>query len=245
MKHRLLCFVAALCAALLLACGSGNGVPLTNFPDLTATEGDAPLTLTAPTSKSPAPFSYTSSNPLVATVAGNVLTFVKPGTSSITASQPELGSYNPTSTSALLTVKVRVCTAPQVNQAGTCVTAPACTAPATLVGNVCVAPATAGSVVGRGVLAFMPVTRIDSWTNASAFCSTSTINGLTGWRLPLQAELTELAAAGVLAGQGWTLGATWTGSSALANAHNTVNLVSGAVVVGEADSNGAYVSCVR
>lgn len=244
MKNRLFLTLAALGAALLVACGSG-GVPLSNFPALTATEGDAPLTLTPPTSKSPAVFSYTSSDPQVATIAGNVVTFVKAGTSTITASQPELGSYNPTSISALLTVKVRTCTAPQVNQAGTCVTPPTCTAPAALTNNVCVAPATAGTFVSRNGLSFMPATRIDTWTNASAFCTTSTINGTTGWRLPIQAELTDLQASGALAGQGWSLGATWTSSSSLTGAHNTVNLSSGAVVANEVDGNGAYVSCVR
>lgn len=235
---------AILCAALLVACGSG-GVPLSNFPDLMTTEGDAPVTLTAPTSKSPAVFSYSSSNPQVATIAGNVLTIVKAGTSTITASQPELGSYNPTSITALLTVKERSCTAPQVNQGGTCVTPPTCTAPAALANGVCVAPATAGNFVLQGGVQFMPVTRIDTWTNANAFCTTSTINGSSGWRLPLQAELTQLAASGVLAGQGWTLGSTWTSSASAANAHNTVNLATGAVVNSEMDSNGAYVGCVR
>lgn len=245
MKNRLLFALAALLSTVLIACGGGGGVPLSNFPDFSATEGDAPVTLTAPTSKSPAVFSYTSSNPQVASIANNVVTFIKPGTSTITASQPELGSYNPTSISALLTVKERACTAPQVNQAGTCVTPPACTAPAVLLNNVCVAPTTAGNFVTRNGLLFMPATRIDTWTNASAFCSTSTINGKTGWRLPVQAELTDLYASNVLAGQGWILGATWTSAGSVASAYNTVNLATGAVVVNEMDGNGAYVTCVR
>ena len=189
MKNRLLSIFAAMCARLCwLPAAAVTASPLSNFPALTATEGDAPLTLTPPTSKSPAVFSYSSSNPQVATVNGNVLTFIKAGTSTITARQPELGSYNPTSIDALLTVKEKVCTAPQVNQGGTCVTPPTCTAPAVLTNNVCVAPATTGNFVGRNGLSFMPVTRIDTWTNASAFCSTSTINNLTGWRLPIQAR---------------------------------------------------------
>ena len=85
------------------------------FAAINATEGDAPITLTAPTSGSPAEFVFTSSNPQVATVQGNKLTILLVGTSTITAQQPQLGSYNPTSTSALLTVKARVCTAPAVN----------------------------------------------------------------------------------------------------------------------------------
>lgn len=245
MNKRLLLVLVSLVSALLLACGGGGGVPLSNFPALTATEGDAPLTLTAPTSKSPAVFSYSSSNPQVATIAGNVVTFVKAGTSTITASQPELGSYNPTSIAAQLTVKERTCTAPQVNQAGTCVTPPTCTAPATLSNNVCTAPTMAGNLVSRNGVTFSPATRIDTWTNASAFCSTSTINGQTGWRLPLQAELADLFSAGAVNGQNWVLGATWTNSGSVASAHNTLDLSSGVVNANVPDTNGAYVSCAR
>lgn len=243
MKYRLW-FACAALLSLLVACGSG-GVPLSNFPALSATEGDAPLTLTPPTSRSPAAFSYSSSDAQVATVDGNVLTFHKPGTSTITARQPELGNYNPTSISALLTVKVRVCTAPQVNQGGVCANPPTCTAPAALVNNVCVAPATAGNFVSFAGLKFMPVTRIDVWNNASAFCTTSTIDGQTGWRLPVQAELGQLATSGTLVGQGWTLGPAWASAGSVAGAHNTVNLGTGVVVANELDGNGAYVSCVR
>jgi hypothetical protein len=228
MKQAVTLLLAGLITAVLaVACG-GGGVPLSNFPALNATEGDAPLTLSAPSSKSPGAFSYTSSDPAVATVAGNILTIGKAGTSTITASQPEVGSYRPTSITALLTVKAR-----------------SCTAPAALSNNACVAPATTGNFVGSGALTFAPVTRLDTWSNASAFCSTSTINGQTGWRLPTQAELITLAAPGALSNAGWTLGATWSSSSSLVNAHDTVNLATAAVVSNTTDSSSAYVSCAR
>jgi hypothetical protein len=110
----------------LSACGGGHdGVTLGPFPNITATEGDAPIALTLPTSKSPGVFVITSSDPTVATVSSDYkLTVLKVGQATLTASQPEIGSYYPTSTSATLTVKERVCVAPQVKQGQICVTLP-------------------------------------------------------------------------------------------------------------------------
>lgn len=234
-----------LAVCVLAACGGGGGVMLGDFPAINATEGDAPVTLTAPTSKSPAAFVFSSSNPQVATVSGNKLTILLAGTSTITAQQPSMGSYNPTSTSALLTVKARVCTAPAVNQAGVCVTPPTCTAPATVQNGVCTAPAVTASFVTNNGRTFMPSTLIDTWANANAFCTTTTINSATGWRLPLQLELSELQASGVLTGKGWTLGKTWSSmAGTAASSHNAVNLMTG-MAGDESDGSGAYVTCVR
>lgn len=230
------------------------------FPDLTATEGDAPITLKAPQSKSPAAFVYASSNPKVATISGSRVTILLTGTTTITASQPALGSYNPTSTSALLTVSPRVCTAPATNQSGVCVTPVTCTAPsvnvngacmapciapATNQNGMCVAPLTAGSFVTQNGHSWMPVTLADTWDNANVFCNNTTINGMTGWRLPTQFDLTELYASGAISGHGWTKGPTWssTGYPAL-NSYYTVNMTNGAAQESQSGA-GAYVTCVR
>lgn len=61
--------------------------PLSN-----STYGDGPLTLTA-TASSGLPVSYTSSNTSIATISGNQLTILTPGTITITASQAGNGSY--------------------------------------------------------------------------------------------------------------------------------------------------------
>ncbi|MEQ8416539.1 MAG: Ig-like domain-containing protein, partial [Imperialibacter sp.] len=58
--------------------------------------GDAPFALTA-TASSGLPVSYTSSNTGVATVSGNTVTLVAPGTSTITASQAGNGTFAPAS----------------------------------------------------------------------------------------------------------------------------------------------------
>lgn len=94
----------AMAAALLASCGGNNdGVKLGEFPAITMIEGEE-QDLTAPSSKSPAPFTFSSDNPAVAAVSGKVLIAGKPGTATITAQQGQMGSYNPTSTSTTVTV---------------------------------------------------------------------------------------------------------------------------------------------
>lgn len=124
MTSRKILSLLTLGAALVLtACGTGDGVELGPFPDITATEGDANINLAPPTSDSPARITITSSNASVATVSADyVLTIVGPGQATLTASQPEIGSYRPTSKSALITVKPLVCTAPAVRIENKCVT---------------------------------------------------------------------------------------------------------------------------
>lgn len=253
--------VGVVIALLMVACGGGAGVPLGAFPDLTATEGDAPIILKAPESKNPAVFVYSSSNPKVATISGSAVTILLAGTTTITAAQPSSGSYNPTSTSASLTVKPRVCGATETNIGGVCVTPVTCTAPsvnvngacmtpciapATNQNGVCVAPATAGSFVTQNGHTWMPVTLADTWDNANAFCNNTTINGMTGWRLPTQFDLTELYASGAISGQGWTLGKTWSSTPFDAPYHYYyyVSLTNGQAQY-STSSTGAYVTCVR
>ncbi|RKR81454.1 gliding motility-associated-like protein [Mucilaginibacter gracilis] len=84
---------------------SVSGPPtITNFPDLNSNVGAAPITLTDPTSNSAGAFTYTSSNTAVATVSGNQVTIVGPGTATITATQAPNGLYITGSITATLTV---------------------------------------------------------------------------------------------------------------------------------------------
>jgi hypothetical protein len=244
-NKRLFSVLLATVVLVLAACGGGGGVKLGDFAAITKTEGDAAFTLTAPSSASPATFAYSSSDPTVATVSGSTVTVLVAGTTTITAGQPQLGSYNPTSTSAVLTVLARVCTAPTVRDNGLCVQP--CTAPAVRKSGVCVAPTVAGAnVVTNAALTWMPVTFSANWTDANAFCTTSTINGLAGWRLPTEFDLSNLAASAAMNGQGWTLGRTWTstGGTGVVASHFVVNLV-GAAATEQANDNSAYVTCVR
>ncbi|MDB5949632.1 MAG: hypothetical protein JWR65_1487, partial [Massilia sp.] len=208
-NKRLYSLLIATVVLVLAACGGGSGVKLGAFPAITKTEGDAAFTLTAPSSASPAAFTFSSSDPAVASISGSTVTVLLAGTTTITAGQPQMGSYNPTSTGAVLTVLARVCAAPTVRDNGQCVQP--CTAPAVRKNGACVAPTVAGAnVVTNGALTWMPVTFSANWTDANAFCTTSTINGLTGWRLPTEFDLSTLFASGSMSGQGWSLQRTWT-----------------------------------
>jgi hypothetical protein len=59
----------------------------------TATVGDAPFDIVDPVSDSPGSFSYTSSNTAVATITGNTVYVVGPGTTTITCTQAASGSF--------------------------------------------------------------------------------------------------------------------------------------------------------
>ena len=94
-------------------CGtiSGNGtiiirnVPiLSNFNSQSKYFYDRSFTLIPPTSDSPGTFSYSSSATSVATINGSTVTFVGPGTTTITATQAPGGGYVSASIDATLTV---------------------------------------------------------------------------------------------------------------------------------------------
>jgi len=66
---------------------------ITNFAAVTKEFGDASFNIVNPTTNSTGTFTYTSSNTAVATVAGNVVTIVGLGTTTITASQASTSNY--------------------------------------------------------------------------------------------------------------------------------------------------------
>jgi len=67
---------------------------ITGFSIPTKTYGATPFTITQPTSNSSGSFSYSSSNTSVATISGNIITIVGPGTATITATQATSSNYN-------------------------------------------------------------------------------------------------------------------------------------------------------
>ena len=104
------------------ASGSGTLPTISNFTVPSKTVGDAPFTLTAPTSNSAGVFTFTSSNLNVATINGNIVTIVGAGTTVITATQAASGSFSVGTTSANLIVAAKGSTpatsapAPTANQ---------------------------------------------------------------------------------------------------------------------------------
>ena len=79
---------------------------ITNFPSSITKSNiiDVSFALVDPSSNSPAAFSYSSSNNNVATIAGNVVTILTPGTTTITASQEINDIYTSGSATTTLTV---------------------------------------------------------------------------------------------------------------------------------------------
>lgn len=107
-------------------------------------------------------------------------------------------------------------------------------------------PASTG-FISFGGLTWAPVTFTSAnWQAASAYCTGTTINGQTGWRMPTYNELLNLATnAGRLSAYGWVVSYTWTGTQAGAGYHSFIDLEYG-TGFGVLDSNpGFYVSCVR
>ena len=83
---------------------SASSPTITGFSVPAKIVGDAPFTLTAPTSNSAGAFSYNSSNTTVATISGNTVTVLAAGTSVITATQAAAGTFGSGSVNATLVV---------------------------------------------------------------------------------------------------------------------------------------------
>jgi len=86
--------------------------------------GDIPFTLTAPSSNSAGAFSYVSGSTGVATVAGNTVTLVSNGTSTITATQAANGNYTSGTKTMTLTVYFGGCVSEPCLNGGICTNAP-------------------------------------------------------------------------------------------------------------------------
>jgi uncharacterized protein YjbI with pentapeptide repeats len=88
-----------------LTTGPAATVFSTTFTVPAKVQGDAPFTLTPPSSNNPTgAFSYTSSNANVATIAGNTVTVVGAGSSTITVTQAESATHTALSATASLVV---------------------------------------------------------------------------------------------------------------------------------------------
>ena len=235
---------------MLVACSDPDqGPALGPFAAITKTETDKPFNIVPPSSKSPAPFSYTSSNQAVAVITGSLVTIKGPGETTITATQPGTGGWGPTSASTTLTVTAVACEAGSVRINGNCVPKPNCVEPAVLTNNQCIVPASNPPVglVTFDAKAWMGVSFSNNWTKARDFCDTVTIDGYGNWRLPSVAELKKLVASDEIAGHNWSVGVTWAAEMGTASdqaSHKVVDLATGADAE-RPDAAGAFVSCVH
>lgn len=234
---------------LAVACSDpDHGPKLGPFAAITKTQDDKPFDIVAPSSRSPAAFTFTSSDLNVATIAGTLVTIKGPGVTTITATQPSIGSYGPTSASTTLTVTAVACAANSVRVNNVCTPKPTCIAPAVLTDNTCVAPVTGAGVVTTDRL-WMGISNnnVNIWDNASNFCANSIIASVGDWRLPTADELLALYRSGAIAGHNWTLDNTWSSTPATNGdtaGHIVVNLNTGAME-NRANTFSHYVTCVR
>jgi hypothetical protein len=106
------------CSTVLFVTVSKFNQTISFSPLAVKTYGDASFPLTA-TASSGLPVSFTSSNPGVATVSGNIVTIVGAGSTNITATQPGDPTYNGTSAMQTLTVNKATLIATANNQSKT------------------------------------------------------------------------------------------------------------------------------
>ena len=97
------CYASAAVSSIVTTV-SPNPPSLSNFPALTKYFYDGSFTLIPPTSTSPGAFTYQSTNTNVATTSGRTITFISPGTTTITATQDQTALFQSASISFLLTV---------------------------------------------------------------------------------------------------------------------------------------------
>jgi hypothetical protein len=116
------------------------------------------------------------------------------------------------------------------------------------VGNVVAVAALPTGYVYEGGLTWMPISStsptVMNWTTANTYCTTTVIDGLTGWRLPTQPELSALSTSGAMNGLGWTLYVTWSSTPDGSGGYIGVNLATGRSS-SYSGSGTFYATCVR
>ena len=101
------------------------------------------------------------------------------------------------------------------------------------------------TLTSGGLSWFKPSTTLQTWSNANTYCSTSTLNGVTGWRLPTELELSNLyydRGTSFMTGQGWTMDWIWT-SDTYGSGHQVVRMSDGQWSYNTSSSYA--VTCVR
>lgn len=174
--------VSGICAGQLfntVVSGTGQLRPtLSAFPTVTAVLGDAPQTITPPTSNAAGTFTYTSSDPSIATVSGSFVTFTGVGTATITATFTPTDTANYISTTTTTTVTVAAApttTTTTTTTAGTTTTTTT-TVPTTTSSTTTAFPRSTTTVAAR--LA-PPVVRPSSTTSSTITSSTTTTTTTT------------------------------------------------------------------
>ena len=101
------------------------------------------------------------------------------------------------------------------------------------------------SYVVQDGLIFMPISAKLSlnWAEAKAYCETSEIHGMTGWRLPTMPELKSLINSGAPKNKGWALNRTWSSTPHKSSDHLSIGMKLG-FQSWTNDNLRLFVSCV-
>lgn len=102
----------------------------------------------------------------------------------------------------------------------------------------------AGNFVSQGGLTWMPTTFERTWAGADNYCTNTSINGQSGWRMPTVDELSALYKSGAIKGQGWKLFYTWASTPSGSREHYSVGLDNG-YAGKDGDTDIPYVTCVH
>lgn len=95
---------------------------------------------------------------------------------------------------------------------------------------------------------------LKSWTDANAYCSTATINGITGWRMPSSSELITFwnaygntrGSANALSGYAFIVSYTWNNYQTSPGYHQWTNMDTGRQIgLPHPDSDPLYWTCVK
>ena len=101
------------------------------------------------------------------------------------------------------------------------------------------------TLASGGLSWLKPAATVQTWASANSYCSSNSINGVTGWRLPTELELSNLyyeRGSQFMAGQGWTTNWIWA-SDTYGSGHQVVRMTDGqsSYAIGESYP----VTCVR
>jgi hypothetical protein len=99
--------------------------------------------------------------------------------------------------------------------------------------------------VTLGSLIWMPIETQQTWFLANTYCTNTTINSKSGWRLPTRDELSTLFESGIAKNQVWGNYSPWSSTQNGSGYHYVLDLINGRSTHSENDSVSNFVMCVH
>jgi hypothetical protein len=99
--------------------------------------------------------------------------------------------------------------------------------------------------VTLGSLIWMPIETQQTWFLANTYCTNTTINGKSGWRLPTRDEFGTLFESGIVKNQVWSNYSLWSSTQNGSGYHYVFDLINGRSAHSEGDDIANFVLCVH